>query len=58
VNRSCPITGLAVFDKRVILFGSEGSAKIFTSDTALGGLDEHALTKTNLPTAVVEINCP
>lgn len=26
------VTGLAVFDKRVILFGSEGSAKIFSSD--------------------------
>ena len=54
VNRSCPITGLAVFDKRVILFGSEGSAKIFTSDTIISGLDEHCLAKTNLPTAVVE----
>ena len=27
------VTGLAVFDKRVILFGSEGSARVFTSDT-------------------------
>lgn len=26
------VTGLAVFDKRVILFGSEGSAKVFTSE--------------------------
>lgn len=27
-----PITGLSVFDKRCILFGSDGSAKIFTSE--------------------------
>ncbi len=29
------VTGLAVFDKRVILFGSEGSAKVFTSDGSI-----------------------
>ena len=30
-NPPAEIEGLAVFDKRVILFGSEGSAKVFTS---------------------------
>lgn len=54
INRPAEIYGLAVFDKRVILFGSEGNAKIFTSDTVIGGLDEQALARTNLPTAVVE----
>lgn len=41
-------TGLAVFDKRVMLFGSEGSVKTFTSDAAgaRAGIDD-------LPTAVV-----
>ena len=41
-------TGLAVFDKRVMLFGSEGSVKTFTSDAAAAraGIDD-------LPTAVV-----
>lgn len=29
--RPVEVTGLAVFDKRVILFGSEGSAKVFSS---------------------------
>ena len=29
--RPVEISGLAVFDKRVILFGSEGSAKVFSS---------------------------
>ena len=32
-----PVSGLAVFEKRVILFGSEGSARVFTSDTPFTG---------------------
>ena len=52
--RPVEITGLAVFDKRVILFGSEGTAKIFTSDMVFDGLDERTLRSSNLPTAVVE----
>lgn len=52
--RPVEICGLAVFDKRVILFGSDGSAKIFSSETNLDRLDEHNLQATNLPSAVVE----
>ena len=52
--RPVEICGLAVFDKRVILFGSEGSAKVFTSDMVLDGADERAILSSNLPTAVVE----
>lgn len=46
--------GLCVFDKRSILFGSEGNAKIFSSDTVIDELDVPGLMRTNLPTAVVE----
>lgn len=53
-GRNVPVTGLAILDKRVILFGSEGNAKIFTSKTVVGGVDRHAIESTNLPTAVVE----
>ena len=53
--RPVEICGLCVFDKRVILFGSEGTAKVFSSETSLEGLDEQNIQKTNLPTAVVEI---
>lgn len=53
-NKYTEFSGLAIFDKRVILFGSEGNAKIFSSDTILGGLDCQSLANTNLPTAVVE----
>ena len=55
---SCPapvtVEGLCVFDKRAILFGSEGSAKIFSSDTVIDELDIPGRMRTNLPTAVVE----
>ena len=50
--RPVEVCGLAVFDKRVILFGSEGSAKVFNSDTC--AMDCPCLKDTNLPTAVVE----
>lgn len=48
--RSTEVEGLCVFDKRCILFGSEGSAKTFSSNAALGNI----APQTNLPTAVVE----
>ncbi len=46
--------GLCVFDKRCILFGSEGNAKIFTSDTVVEELDVPGAMRSNLPVAVVE----
>ena len=55
---SCPVPvtveGLCVFDKRAILFGSEGNAKIFSSDTVIDELDIPGRMRTTLPTAVVE----
>lgn len=44
-----PITGLAIFDKRVILYGGEGGSKVFTS-SGHGRWGK----KNNLPVAVVE----
>lgn len=41
------VTGLAVFDKRVILFGSEGSVKVYTSDG-------ESTTQADQPVGVVE----
>ncbi len=49
--RPVEVCGLAVFDKRVILFGSEGSSKSFSSDMVLDCAD---LPQANQPTAVVE----
>ena len=56
--RPVEVTGLAVFDKRVILFGSEGSAKIFSSNAAPCGPDAQNLPKSTAPTAVVEVVDP
>ena len=36
-GRPLEVTGLAVFDKRVILYGGEGGAKVFTSDMPCPG---------------------
>lgn len=47
-----PVEGMCVFDKRVILFGSEGNAKIFSSEAR--DRDPHMVCKSNLPIAVVE----
>ena len=51
-----PVTveGLCVFDKRTILFGSEGNAKIFSSEMRVGEPDIQRLQRSNLPMAVVE----
>ena len=51
-----PVTveGLCVFDKRTILYGSEGAARIFSSQTRIDGPDIQMMQKNNLPIAVVE----
>ena len=57
LSSPAPVTvdGLCVFDKRVILFGSEGTAKIFSSDLRVGEPDLQMLGRTNVPHAVVEV---
>ncbi len=52
-----PVKGLAVFSKRAVLFGSEGSVKIYTSDCAdsQGGLSD---VSQNCPKAVVQVAEP
>ena len=52
--RPVAISGLAVFDKRAILFGSEGNAKVFSSKTVLDGYDRPETVRSSLPSAVVE----
>lgn len=50
--------GLATFDKKVILFGSEGTAKVFASKYKEDAFDSQLWKKTNLPHAVVEVVDP
>ena len=52
--RPVEISGLAVFDKRIILFGGEGCSKTFTSDMAADCPDLRELPVGNQPLAVVE----
>lgn len=54
VGRPVLLDGLAVFDKRCILFGSEGGARIFSSKFVPDAPDCQLKERTNLPTAVVE----
>ena len=58
VGRPQEVSGLASFDKRVILFGSEGNAKIFSSNTAVNGIDEQSIRSTNMPSCIVEVVDP
>lgn len=54
-------TGLVLFDKKVILFGSEGNVKIFSSHYVQDGIDKPIRTKLeqdNLPIATVEVAEP
>jgi hypothetical protein len=54
-------TGLVLFDKKVILFGSEGGVKIFKAHFVEGGIDEpirSRLQQDNLPISKVEVAEP
>jgi len=54
------VSGLVVFDKKVILFGSEGKVKIFKSHYVEHGLNKPtcALQQDNLPISKVEVAEP
>lgn len=55
IGRPAVVEGLAAFSKRVILFGSEGNAKIFSSKYKQNDFDTQLWKKTNMPYAVVEV---
>ena len=58
VGRPKTLCGLAIYDKRTVLFGSEGSARIFSSGYMSGTQDIQNPERTNLPVAVVEVVDP
>ena len=57
-NRPAPLTGLAVFTKRVVLCGEDSRAHIFTSESKMCAPDGRTQHHTNHPTAVVEVLDP
>jgi len=58
IGRPTTVEGLATFDKKVILFGSEGNAKVFTARYKFDDVDTQMWQKTNLPKAQVEVVDP
>jgi len=58
VGKPKEIEGMCVYDKRVILFGSEGNAKIYSSKYTPCEADAQLMYKTNLPKATVEVVGP
>jgi len=58
VGRPRIVDGLAVFDKRVVLFGGEGGARIFSSRFVDGSSDVQLCPDSNKPTAIVEVVDP
>ena len=58
LSRPTEVEGLATFNKRVILFGSEGNAKVFASKYKEDAFDAQLWRKTNMPNAVVEVVDP
>jgi hypothetical protein len=55
------VPGIVLFDKKVILFGSEGNVKVFSSHYVENGQDrpaDSALQQDNLPISKVEVAEP
>lgn len=55
-----PVTlcGLAIFDKKVVLYGSEGNVKIFSSDLSCDEFDSQNAPVKNLPRATCQVAEP
>ncbi len=49
------VCGLSIFSKKVVLYGSEGSVKVFSSDFAMDDLDLQNAPVRNLPKASVQV---
>lgn len=58
IGRPKEICGVATYDKRTVLFGSEGNARIFSSMYRGGHHDIQMAERSNLPIAVVEVVDP
>lgn len=53
-----PVSGLCVFNKKVVLYGSEGNVKIFTSSCSAGDSGTQSSSCGNLPKATVQVADP
>ena len=55
LGRPTTVEGIAVYDKKVILFGSEGNAKTFSSKYRAGAADIGHWQRNNLPIAQTDV---
>lgn len=55
LGRPTTVEGIATYDKKVILFGSEGNAKTFSSKYKYDGADIQLWHKNNLPVAQIDV---
>lgn len=58
LRRPVTVDGLASYEKKIVLFGSEGEAKIFQSKYKEDSFDIATWKKTNMPNAIVEVVDP
>lgn len=58
IGQPTQVEGLATYDKKVILFGSEGNSKTYSSAYNPGNQMSSVWKKNNLPKAVVEVVDP
>lgn len=50
-----PLTGACAFDKKVILYGSDGCAKVFSNENTISGkCDMQSFPRSNMPKCVVQ----
>lgn len=55
-HNTCPIevNGISFYNKKAILFGSEGNVKTFTSVSEGNSCETHTISSTNMPKCVVQ----
>ena len=57
-GRPTTVTGLAIFSKRLVMFGGETSARSFSSRSGVSCLCKQAIQAGNVPEAIVEVDDP
>ena len=57
-GRPTTVTGLAIFSKRLVMFGGETSARSFSSRSGVSCLCKQAIQAGNVPEAIVEVADP
>ena len=57
-GRPTTVTGLAIFSKRLVMFGGETSARSFSSRSGVSCLCKQAIQAGNVPEAIVEVIDP